>query len=187
MTNIKIAYFGHPGSFSYLAALKFLKKRGLENYFLFPCQSFDEVMDYVLVGESYGVVPYYNNSAGHVSGHQSLNEKYKNLVIDDINLAVHHNLLSLRTVKPAELNQVVSHHQALLQCQNYLKSHFPSLKQISYSTTSTAAYDLVNGVLPSFSAVIASAEAAKKYGLKTIAPNIEDNPDNRTHFKVLRK
>ena len=144
-------------------------------------------MDYVLVGDAFGVLPYYNNSAGIVHDYQALSEDYKNLVIDNIKLAVHHNLISLKGAKFSELTQVVSHPQALSQCKKHLATHYPKLKQVAYSTTSTAAYDLANGLLSKNSAIIASRQAAKKYGLKIIEANIEDSADNQTYFKVLRK
>jgi prephenate dehydratase len=187
MTNIKIAYFGHPGSFSYLAALKYIKKRGFKDCLLFPCQSFHEVLDYVLVGECIGIIPYYNAAAGYVAGHESLDHKYKDLVRDEVSLLVHHNLISLKSARTSRLTQVASHPQALLQCKLYLKNRYPKLRQVPYCTTSTAAYDLANGILPAQSAIIASAEAAKKYGIRIIDSDIEDSPNNQTYFKVLHK
>lgn len=184
MTPIKIAYFGHPGSFSSKAARRFLKKNGIDQYYLFPCQSFQEVLDYVLVGECYGVLPYYNSTAGTVE-EEGLINKYAGLVIDNVSLPVHHYLMGLQAID--KITKIVSHPQALLQCRGYLEKNFPAVQKVPYSTTSTAAYDLAHGLISSDCAVIASKEAAEKYQLKILASRIEDSPDNTTYFKVLFK
>jgi prephenate dehydratase len=186
MPTIKVAYFGHPGSFSFKAAKKFVSAMGAKAYF-YPCQTAREVMDYVLIGECYGVLPSYNSHAGGVKGHIRLVDQHKDLVVDEVNLPVHHCLAALHKLGLKNIKRVYSHRQALLQCADYLKTNLPQAELIPYATTSTAAYDLAHGSLPAGSAVIASKEAAEIYKLKVLASGIEDSARNVTNFKVLFK
>jgi chorismate mutase/prephenate dehydratase len=185
MASIKVAYFGHPGSFSSIAALKFLKKHNYKSYLLFPCSSVDEVMDYVKIGGCYGIAPYYNSTVGAVSTYQDLGEDYSQFEVDEVEIPVHHCLLVAPGIARKAISKIVSHPQALLQCQRYLHKHFPKAEQIAYSTTSTAAHDLSLGVLPKDCVVIASKQAATIYKLQILAAGVEDSPRNRTQFKIL--
>jgi chorismate mutase / prephenate dehydratase len=182
MSSSKIAYFGHPGSFASIAAQKFIQKRHIVNYQLFPCETFDEVLQYVLGDEVYGVIPYNNSYAGSVDEYVKLQEPYKKFVIDDISIGVHHCLLHKGT---SQIKKVVSHPHALMQCKKYLEKNFPNAKLIKSKTTSTAARDLSVDNLSPDCAVIASKNAAEIYRLDVIAANIEDSHQNVTHFKVL--
>lgn len=182
MSHSKIAYFGHPGSFTSIAALKFAKKYKIGQSHMLPCQTFDEVMQYVLNDNVYGVVPSSNSSVGSVDEYVKLDKKYKDLVTDEISVPIHHCLLQKGQEK---ITHVVSHPHALLQCKKYLNKNFPSAKLVDYSTTSTAARDLSLDNLPTGSAVIASEKAADIYGLRVQDSNIEDDKNNVTNFKVL--
>lgn len=142
-------------------------------------------MDYVLVGGCYGVLPYYNNTAGKVQPSTDALANHRALVVDDFEIPVHHYLMS-KSPK-SKIREIVSHPQALLQCRQYLSKNFPAVKLVEYSTTSTAAHDLAYGRLEDYCAVIASKEAAEKYNLSIVDSNIEDRRDNTTHFKVLHK
>lgn len=186
MSNIKVAYFGHPGSFSFKAAKKFISQIGRKAY-LYPCESIEEVLDYVNIGESYGVVPTYNSTTGKVENYLKLIDSRSVSEIDDISLEVHHCLMALRKIDDSKIKKIYSHPQAFKQCSTYLKTRFPRARQIAYSSTSTAAYDLAAGILDADAAVIASEEAAKIYNLKVLDSGIQDDKDNTTHFKVLFK
>lgn len=170
-----------------MAAQKFVKNHRITRFWLLPCESLEEVIDYVTVGESYGVVPYHNSSAGLVQTPAHFAELYKELEAEEVSMLVHHYLLGVNGVSLQQINTVISHPQALSQCKMYLNSHLPKAVQSVYSTTSTAAKDLANGKLPSDCAVIASKEAAEIYSLKVLVPNIEDHKKNITRFKILKK
>lgn len=186
MSNIKVAYFGHPGSFSFKAAEKFVSKSG-QNAYLYPCETIDEVLDYVNIGESYGVVPSYNSTTGKIEDYLKLIDKRSILEIDDISLEVHHCLIALKKMRLDKIREVYSHPQALKQCASYLKLRLPNAKLHPYSTTSTAAHDLAEGILDADAAAIASEEAAKIYNLVVLESDIQDDMSNTTHFKVLFK
>jgi chorismate mutase/prephenate dehydratase len=186
MSNIKVAYFGHPGSFSFRAAKKFVAGRGQKAY-LYPCETIEEVLDYVNIGESYGVVPTYNSTTGKIEDYLKLVNNSSPLEVDDIILEVHHCLMARRKMDINRVEKIFSHPQAFKQCYGYLKAKVPNAALCPYSTTSTAAHDLAEGILDNGSAVIASDEAAKIYNLVILDSDIQDDKDNTTHFKVLFK
>ncbi len=186
MPTIKVAYFGHPGSFSFKAAQKFVEQEGARAFF-YPCQTAQEVIDYVLIGECFGVLPSYNSTTGKIKGHTALVDKYKDLVIDEVKIVVHHCLVAAKKLDLKDIKKIYSHRQAFAQCSHYLKTHLPRAELISYATTSTAAYDLAHGLLPKDAVVIASAQASEIYKLKVLASNIEDKQNNITNFKILLK
>ncbi len=98
-------------------------------------------------------------------------------------------LLTLPKIQPAEIKQIISHPQAIWQCNKFLNKKFAQAKHIEWADTATAAHDLGRGILHPNSAVIASAAAAKLYGLKILAKNIENHVNQRenlTTFLVLR-
>jgi len=186
MPNIKVAYFGHPGSFSFKAAKKFVSQNGQRAY-LYPCETIKEVLDYVNIGESYGVVPTYNSTTGKIEDYLKLIDNRSTIEVDDISLEVHHCLLALQRMGTGKIKKIFSHPQAFKQCSNYLRAKLPNADLVAYSTTSTAAHDLSAGILDADSAVIASAEAAKIYGLMILDSDIQNDKNNTTHFKVLFK
>lgn len=185
VSPIKVAYFGHPGSFSHTAASKFIKKKRFSNYLLIPCESLDEIIDYVKIGVSYGIAPYSNHKGGLVAAHRSLDTQYKNLVVDEVSINVHHYLLTKSGIGLRDIKRVVSHPQALLQCKDFLSKNLPNAELVGYKTTSTAARDLACGNLNEFDAVIASHRASTIYKLKILASRIEDSRRNITNFIVL--
>lgn len=64
-----------------------------------------------------------------------------------------------------------SHPQALKQCVNYLKTHFPTAKQVEIEDT----------------AIICPLAAGLDRGLFLVQNNIADNKNNRTEFRMFKK
>lgn len=184
MHYIKVAYFGQPGSFTQIAAQEYVKQKQITDCLFIPCQNIQEVIDYVLAGNSYGVIPYKNSIAGNIPEYNEIIQKYPELEIGDIKIPVHHCLLG-KTKSTRGITTVVSHPHALAQCKKSLSARFPGVKLLNYASTSTAARDLASGKLPDNCAVIASSTAAKNYGLQIISKNIEDLKSNHTSFKVF--
>ena len=86
--------------------------------------------------------------------------------------------------KFADIREVYSHPQALMQCRdNLLKTGF---KQTECSNTAAAA-KLVNESRDLTKAALCSKLAAELYGLKIIRENMQDRDDNVTIFIVIAK
>jgi len=82
------------------------------------------------------------------------------------------------------IRTVVSHPQALSQCDVFIKAH--GFAQIPYENTAIAAKYVVELNDPTVAA-IASAESASHYGLKVLAEGINRSQVNTTRFAVLAR
>jgi prephenate dehydratase len=184
---LKVAYFGHPGSYSHLATLELVKKniRGTEPL-LIPCTTIKEVFQYLGPTDFLGVAPYKNNIAGPVPEFKDALGDKRYHVVDDIDLPISHTLLAHPEADLLRISQIVSHPHALKQCSQYLHTHYPHAKLVSYSNTSTAARDLSEGTIGKDSLVVASSIAAHLYNLHTVATNIQDSANNYTSFRLLK-
>jgi chorismate mutase/prephenate dehydratase len=83
-----------------------------------------------------------------------------------------------------QVKAVCSHPQALAQCRNFLERSGWELIP-TYDTAGSAKMLKEKGLKDA--AAIASERAAELYGLKILAREIEDNPNNYTRFFVLSK
>jgi len=175
-----VAYQGVPGSFSFEAA---------ENYFvgsaeLVSFQSFALAMTSVVDQEAaYGVFPVENSSTGTISEVYDLLLKERSLSIcGELTLPIKHCLLALPGADLAMLREVRSHPQGLLQCKEYLMSH--NLRGIPGMNTAICAAEIAQLGDLSIGAV-ASRAAAKAYGLKVLAQDINDITHNATRFIIV--
>src|SRR5206468_5060541 len=93
---------------------------------------------------------------------------------------VHHNLLA--NCEQQELRRIYSKPQALSQCRNWLSKNVPHASLHEVASTATAA-ELAQR--EPGAAAVASRQAAVKYGLRILFPDIEDSPHNETRFAVI--
>lgn len=176
----KIACQGVFGSFSSEAA-----------GFLFPgstpvfYQTFEDVFDSVENGQAmFGVVPIENSSAGSVSEVYDLLLKYRFFIVGAADIKIHHCLVCCQNSSLAEIKEVHSHPQALSQCSSFLKKH--RLTSIPDSNTAAAAKK-INELQNPQKAAICSKDAAKKYGLKILLTNIQNQTNNCTRFIAISR
>jgi chorismate mutase/prephenate dehydratase len=101
-------------------------------------------------------------------------------VCAQIILGISHNLLG-KCAKEKILH-VYSNPQVFGQCRIWLQQNLANVEKIEVSSTTRAAQICSQ---EKFSASIASILAAKIYGLKVIARDIEDSPHNITRFLVI--
>lgn len=184
----KIAFFGHPGSFTHGAAVAFIEEYGLEIELELPCESIAEVIDFAMQDGYFGVVPIKNSIAGEVEDfrHIAQSTLEQLSLIEEVTMPIHHCLLTSSEINDvSQITHVVSHRQALRQCGKFISDN--ELQTFFYSNTSTAAKALSLGKIPKEYGIIASEEAAKIYGLKVLARNIEDDPENKTTFRIYAK
>ena len=96
-------------------------------------------------------------------------------------LDLHHCLLSAETDIGA-VRRLYSHPQAFGQCELWLKSTLKGVERVDVSSTSHAA---VLARSEPGAAAIASRIASNVHGLRVLARNIEEIPENTTRFFVL--
>ncbi len=173
-----VAFQGAPGAYSH-QAVEELFDHGLP----VPCFSFEDALDAVAEGRAASaVIPIENSLHGRVADiHFLLPESGLTIVAEHF-VRVRHCLLAL----PGEgdVEEVLSHPQALGQCRRYLRER--GLKPVAYADTAAAAAFVAEKGQPRLGA-IASALAGRLYGLEALAEGIEDESHNTTRFVVLAR
>jgi len=177
--GLRIAYLGPPATFTHLAALK---KFGSQVNYL-PCNTISDVfLEVEKENANYGVVPIENTIEGIVSHTLDMFVDSDLKICSQITLEVSLNLLS--NVPKKEIKKIYSAPLVFGQCRNWLMNNLPDIEKIDISSTTKAAQICRR---QKNSACIASNLAAKEYGLKIIAKDIEDLPHNITRFLVIGK
>ncbi len=179
--GVVVAFQGERGAYSEEAAFQFFGP-SIEAK---PCESLDEVFRVVEQGEAqFGVVPIENSLEGSISRAYDLLLDSSLRVCSEIGLRVVHCLIANPEARMDLIKRVYSHPQALGQCQAFLK-HLGCELIPTYDTAGSVKMIKEKGITDG--AAIASIRAAEIYRMKTIAEEIEDNPNNFTRFFILAK
>lgn len=180
---VMIAFQGEPGAYSEAAALEFGALNRWVSVATMPCQSFEEVFAAV-EGERcpLGLIPIENSLAGSIHRNYDLLLQHQLHVVGEYYLRVRHCLLASPGAKLSDLRQVISHPQALAQCDHTLRSMGVAIEP-AYDTAGSA--KIVSQRRDPAVAAIASRRAAEIYGLDILAEGIEDNPENFTRFLAI--
>jgi prephenate dehydratase len=123
---------------------------------------------------THGVLPIESSLAGAVPETHDLLNEYPLSIVAEAVLPVIHALLAPRPVPLTDIRLVRSHPSALDQCRRFLDG-LSQARIISTATTADAARETAEGGDP-HAAAIASAEAASRYGLVSLADNVSDAP-----------
>ncbi len=175
-----IGFFGLEGSYSYFAARQYFVERG--EYFGKP--SLRDIFEGVANRDvQYGVIPFKNAVAGVVVGVQDLLSTYPVRIVGEVDMPIPHSLLGLPGAKLENIRRVHGHHQSFLQCSMFFASH-PEIEQVLSVDNASAAKFVVESK-DMTSAVTASEEAAKIFGLDVLATGLANSPDNMTTFIVI--
>lgn len=133
----------------------------------------------------YGILPVENSSAGSVNQVYDLMMEYNFHIVRSIRLRIDHNLLAKKGVKKENIREIVSHEQAIAQCEDYLKQ-FPMAKITVLENTAEAAKMVAESGRDDIAA-ISSYSCGKLYGLEFIEEAIQDNDNNYTRFICISK
>ena len=165
----EIAYLGPNGSFSEMATDEFCAQYNL-NVYPRPMNTIRQVVEYVDNNPNVlGVLPVENSIEGSVR--ESLDNlmftKNPNIqILSEYIMPIHHCLLA-RTTEISGITNVISHPQALGQCQDFIHRELPMyVNIIEASSTAEAARSLANYNLTY--AAIGSAKTAETYYLNVL-------------------
>lgn len=177
---LKIAYQGVPGAYSHISCMELFP-----NQTYVPCDTFESAMEMVQNGSvDKAVIPVENSNAGRVTDVHFLLPKSELHIIGEHFLRVRHQLLALKGAKLEDVVSAASHPQALAQCSEFLHQH--NIKAVSRIDTAKSCEKIVLEQDKS-KAAIASALAAKIYGLDVVAADIENADNNTTRFLIMQK
>jgi chorismate mutase/prephenate dehydratase len=177
---LRVAYQGVEGSYNHLAAQR--RYAGAPGGALLTgYESFRGAADAVTEGAvDVALFPIENSTAG------SINETYDVLARGDLHITgevvaeIEHCLLALPDVPMGELRVVISHPQALAQCQG-LFHRYPQLTPHPEVDAAAAAKRVANSHDRTLAA-IASSAAAAQYGLCIVERGIQTAVGNATRF-----
>jgi len=175
---LTVAYLGPEGTYTQAAALKHFG----HSVKLKSMSAIDEIFREVEAGSAdFGVVPVENSSEGAINHTLDMFIRSTLKICGDVELRIHHQLMgnggSIDAVK-----SVHAHQQALAQCREWLDANLPGVERIAVSSNAEAARQASEDKSV---AAIASDVAAETYSLRTLATNIEDDPNNTTRFLVV--
>jgi chorismate mutase/prephenate dehydratase len=180
---VKIAYLGPPVTYTHQAAQK---KFGSSVEYSASSSITDVFADVERERCDYGVVPVENSTEGAVSHTLDLFIESPLKIYAEIFLPIHLALMSVgNPVK--SISQIYSKHEAFGQCRLWIESNLHRANLVDTASTTEAAQIVANNSNREGIACIASPVAAKEYGLKVLASNIEDNPNNTTRFLVIAR
>jgi prephenate dehydratase len=188
---MKIAYYGAPGSFSYLAMLKYFEGNQYQKLSL---TTFEDIFEFVCNKKvDYGVVPLENSLAGTVYQNYDLMFEKEVKIVGEYYLPITLCLLTNDTkdILPEELDirlndvkVVYTHWKAFEQCKVFFNSH-PWIKPELVQDTSNSALKVAEANSINVAA-IASEEASQIYNLNILKKGIQDSTSNITRFVVIR-
>lgn len=185
---MKIGIMGARGSFSEEAAQKYIELVSVSDPEIQYLVSAENVLASLENGDSdRGIFPIENSNGGIVIEAVYAMARHRFSVERIFEIDVHQNLLVVPGTTPGEITSITSHDQALKQCRMYLKRTWGGVELIEYADTAKAAEDLASGLLPKTTAVIASKNAAKLYGLEMLEESVQDLKFNYTSFVAAKK
>lgn len=181
-----IAYLGPQASFTEMAKDYFCKKFNISAYPT-PLQTIRQVVEYVDdTPNSLGVLAVENSIEGTVR--ESLDNlmvtKNPNIrILAEYFMPINHCLLA-RTTEFSSITNVISHPQALAQCQDFIHNELPfNVNIIEASSTAEAAKSLQNYNLTY--GAIGSKKTAETYNLNVLKESINDDKTNQTRFILI--
>lgn len=178
--GMKVAYTGVDGAFAHIAS-----KRIFPDANIVAFSSFEDAYTSVEHGEcDAAVLPVENSFAGEVGPVLDLMYGGKLHVTGIYSLPVTQNLLGVPGASIRDIKTVISHPQALSQCEKYIKEK--GWRAVSASNTAVAAREVAERGDASVAA-IASLETAGLYGLDVLESDVNESAVNTTKFAVFAK
>lgn len=178
--NARVVFQGVEGAYSQQALMRFFGK-DTKNYHV---ETWRDAMEAIAKKEAdYGVLPIENSSAGIVSENFDLLAEYDNCIIGEQIIKASHCLIGIKGAGLADITDVYSHPQALMQCRKYLREH--EAWEVHSTKNTAGSAKKVKEDNKKNKAAIAAKITADIYGLNVLAEGIQDNPSNSTKFIIV--
>jgi prephenate dehydratase len=179
----RVAIQGEKGSFHDLAAKYLLGNEEIE---IVPCSTFDTTINSISTGTAdFAVMAIENARSGSILYNYNLIRESGLKILGEIKLRIRQNLMALHGESLKTITMVRSHPIAIAQCMGFLNA-MPGLTLVETEDTAGSAR-LISEQKLAGTATIASAGAAKIYGLKILARGIETYKKNYTRFHLIGK
>ncbi len=176
-----IGFQGVEGAFSHQAARQLFADADYMPYF-----SFDDLVQATEKAEvDYAVIPIENSTGGRVAEFHHLLLDTNLQIIEEFFMPIKHDLLGFKASTLDDIRQVLSHPQALAQCNQFLAG-MNQIGLIPHADTAGSAKE-ISETKRKDRAAIASRLAADIYDLEILAENIHNKDDNTTRFLVMTR
>ncbi|KAF5930931.1 hypothetical protein HYC85_031804 [Camellia sinensis] len=130
------------------------------------------------------VLPIENSLGGSIHRNYDLLLRHRLHTAEEVKLAIRHCLLANHGVKVQDLKRVLSHPQALAQCENTL-TKLGLVREAVDDTAGAAKFVAFHKLKDT--GPVATSTAARIYGMSILAEDIHDDSDNVTRFLVLAR
>jgi prephenate dehydratase len=177
-----VGFQGLRGAYSEMAIHQHFGSEGLK---VKPLPSFEAAFTALSEARLSDILlPFENSLAGMIHENYDHLARFPVTIVGETVLEIQHCLLLPPRSRLDEIHTVISHPQALAQCSEYIRRQGWTAQ--NFFDTAGAAEHLGQAKTPGVAA-IASAQAAKLYGLKVGARQIADRGENFTRFLHLRR
>lgn len=178
---LKVAFQGEIGAYSEVAVYKHF---GAKVHSI-PCKSFQEVFNKVDSGlVDFGVLPIENSIEGSVNQVYDLLLTHNLMICGEVVVKIKHCLIGNPNSDLSHIKRVYSHPQALAQCSNFLERLTCEVIP-TYDTAGSVKIVKERGLIDE--AAIAGENAAEIYGMKILARDVSNYPDNYTRFVIVSR
>ncbi|HEV8128759.1 MAG TPA: prephenate dehydratase [Candidatus Eisenbacteria bacterium] len=182
---LRVAYQGVEGSFSHLTAQRHYAGRN-PGVLLTGHDTFREAVASLREGSvDFALLPIENTTAGSVHETYDLLAEGGVTITAEVVSHVEHCLLGLPGARVEEIRAVISHPQALAQCEAFLRTLPRAVARPEYDTAGSARK--VRESRDPTLAAIASESAARLYGLEILARRIQTQEGNFTRFVEIAR
>lgn len=176
----RVVFQGAEGSYSQAAVRRFFG----EDVNSYHVETFRDAMAAIEEGSAdYAVLPIENSTAGIVSEIYDLLVEFENYIVGEQIIPIEHCLMAIPGAEVSDIRTVYSHPQSLMQSARYLQDH-PNWKQVSLKNNAFAARKVADEG-DRTQAALASAYAAKVYGLTVLEQGVNDSNNNSTRFIIV--
>lgn len=181
---------GGPGSFSEEATRQFTKQTGIDPEITYLYTS-ERVLTAVENGDvDHGLVAIENSVGGVVFETVEALTRHRCEVEEFVDILVVHALVMRPGGNASDIKRIISHPQALKQCQKTLAKRYPEARKEAGKgdavDQATAAKLLSEGEFDDNTAVLCSRVCADLYDLEIVDTNLQDKEDNYTTFLVIK-
>jgi prephenate dehydratase len=182
---LRVGFLGPPGTFSEEALLSQADMAEAEPIAL---PSFADVLAAVEDGSTdLGFLAIENSIEGTVNANiDALVFDRDLLMVREVVLAVHQNLLAPPGTALSDVERVVSFPHATAQCRRWLLANLPGVEEVAATSTAEGVRQ-VGEDRPPGTAAIGTRLAASLYGLEVLGADIEDHDDNTTRFVLVAR
>ncbi len=189
---MKIAYLGPEGSYSHLAAQKFLAEENVEGKSwneCMPFRNFAEVLAAVKSGKAdAGAIPIENSLQGSVAQNLDLMQDAEDLyAVKEYVLRIDHRLVYKEGVSISEIGRVYSHRQALDQCGEFLTKKMPFAALRETESTAFGLSKAMEDESGKSAAIVGAHVEGLRRGFVVGEECLSDEKNNFTHFLLIKK